>query len=67
MDSAAQEFLPQIIGILDRLQAASASHNQPMLASLIDLARSEAEDALRTLHVEASLRASLRGGRLTAA
>ena len=47
MDDKRNEFLTTMIGILNRLHTASLKHEQPLLASMLLIARSEAEDALR--------------------
>ena len=54
------DFLPAVIGILDRLQATTVEHGRPMLAFLLDLAKAEAEDELRTAHIEDDLRSTLK-------
>jgi len=54
------EFLPAIIGILRKLQATSIERGQANLAVLLDLARTEAEDALRTADQKAHLEAGYR-------
>ncbi len=47
MDDKRNEFLTTMIGILNRLHTASLKHEEPLLASMLLIARSEAEDALR--------------------
>ena len=41
-------FLPEIAQILERLQSLCEWRGQPFLASLLDIARGEAEDAMKT-------------------
>lgn len=60
MDKNDEDFLPAVIGILGRLQVTSAQHGSPMLAFLLDLAKAEAEDELRTAHLEEDLRSALK-------
>ena len=60
MDKSDDNFLPAVIGILGRLQATTAQHGSPMLAFLLDLARAEAEDELRTASLEEDLRSALK-------
>lgn len=64
MDRRETDFLPTMIGILERLQATSLERGQANLAVLLDLARSEAEDALRIAgqraHMEAASRLTRR-------
>ena len=48
MDRREIDFLPTMIGILEKLHATSLERGQVNLAILLDLARNEAEDALRT-------------------
>ncbi len=47
MDDKRNEFLTTMIGILNRLHTASLKHEEPLLASMLLIARGEAEDALR--------------------
>ena len=54
------DFLPTMIGILEKLHATSLDRGQPNLAMLIELARTEAEDALRTAGQKANLEATFR-------
>jgi hypothetical protein len=54
------DFLPTMIGILQKLHATSLERGQPNLAVLLDLARTEAEDALRTAGQKAELEAAFR-------
>lgn len=61
MTRPTEDFLPHVIDILERLAAASSDHGQPMLASMLDLARSEAQDALNTTDLEAAFRTALGG------
>ena len=60
MDKSDDDFLPAVIGILDRLQVTTAQHGRPMLAFLLDLAKAEAEDELRTDSLEQELRSALK-------
>ena len=60
MDKSDDDFLPAVIGILDRLQVTTAQHGRPMLAFLLDLAKAEAEDELRTDSLELELRSALK-------
>jgi len=41
------EFLDKMVGILERLRVTSRDRGQPLLASILEIARVEAEDALR--------------------
>lgn len=47
MDMQPAQFLTTIITIIDKLHASSLDNNQPMLASVLAIAKVEAEDALR--------------------
>jgi hypothetical protein len=47
MDEKRSEFLATMIGILDRLQRTSINHGEPLLAGMLAIAQTEAEDALR--------------------
>lgn len=47
MDEKRHEFLTTMIGILNRLHDTSIKHEEPLLASMLLIARGEAEDALR--------------------
>ena len=60
MEMAQRDFLPAVIGILDRLHRTTAEQGQATLSLLLDLARTEAEDALRQAEIEADMRATLR-------
>jgi hypothetical protein len=42
------DFLPALIGILDRLHGKNAERGETMLTFLIGLAKTEAEDELKT-------------------
>ena len=57
MNDADREFLEKAIRVLDRLAELSLKHQQPLLASLVDIAKAEAADAIRT-HLETSQRLS---------
>jgi hypothetical protein len=46
MDAKRQEFLTTMVAILGRLSETSASKGEPLLASMLSIARKEAEDAL---------------------
>ena len=61
MDIPQSEFLPTVIGILGELHQSTAERGQATLSLLIDLAKTEAEDALRQAGVDAEMRATLRG------
>lgn len=54
------DFLPTMIGILQKLHTTSLERGQPNLAVLLDLARSEAEDALRTADQKAQVEAAFK-------
>ena len=54
------EFLPAVIGILDRLGQSTAERGQATLSLLIDLAKTEAEDALQQSALDADMRATIR-------
>jgi hypothetical protein len=47
MDKKRHEFLTTMVTILGRLSETSTSKGEPLLASMLALARKEAEDALR--------------------
>ena len=47
MDEGRTQFLSTMIAILGRLHATSLSKGEPLLASMLAIARKEAEDALR--------------------
>ena len=47
-------FLPEIAQILERLQSLCEWRGQSFLASLLDIARGEAEDAMKNVRVLAS-------------
>lgn len=55
-------FLPTVIGILEQLHAKSSARGAAMLTFLLDLARTEAEDELKTAIAEANLRSAYRVG-----
>lgn len=59
MEQPQTDFLQGIVGILDRLHATTQTRGQATLSMLIDLARTEAEDALRQAGLEADMRARL--------
>ena len=48
MDGPDGEFLGRVANILARLESEAAKRNYPLLASLVGIARAEAEDDLRT-------------------
>ncbi len=60
MDVPRTDFLPTVIGILEQLRASSAENGAANLAFLLDLAKTEAEDELRTAKAQADLRATLK-------
>jgi hypothetical protein len=60
MVQAPVEFLPSVIAVLQRLHDESAERNESMLAFLLDLARTEAEDRLRQAGLDEDLRSTLR-------
>ncbi len=47
MDKKRHEFLTTMVTILGRLSETSTSKGEPLLASMLALAKKEAEDALR--------------------
>jgi hypothetical protein len=47
MKTDVPEFLDSMLGILERLKVASADRGQPLLASILEIAKVEAEDSLR--------------------
>jgi hypothetical protein len=47
MDDKRSEFLTKIVGILQRLREMSVSHDAPLLAGMLAIAQTEAEDSLR--------------------
>jgi len=60
METSPTEFLPKLIGILENLSAASAEIGAANLAFLLDLAKTEAEDELRTGQAQAEIRTTLK-------
>jgi hypothetical protein len=48
MDPSTRDFLAGVADILRRLERESVRHDRPLMASLLGLARDEAEDDLRT-------------------
>lgn len=54
------EFLSALIGILDRLHGKSAERGDSMLTFLLGLAKTEAEDELKSAVAQANRRATLR-------
>ena len=48
MDHSIRDFLCRVVDILGRLEEQSAGLNRPLLASLLAIAKDEAEDDLRT-------------------
>lgn len=60
MDMSRTDFLPSVIGILERLSATSAENGASNLAFLLDLARNEAEDELRTGQAQDRIRTTLK-------
>ena len=54
------EFLPALIGILDRLHCRSAERGESTLTFLLALAKTEAEDELKSRADQAHRRATLR-------
>jgi hypothetical protein len=59
MEQPQADFLQGVVGILDRLHATTQTRGQATLSMLIDLAKTEAEDALRQAGIEADMRARL--------
>jgi hypothetical protein len=57
--AADQRFLKRTIEKLERLRAASDSRGHPFLSSLLDIARREASDELKTQRKVAKLKSSL--------
>ena len=57
MSNADREFLEKAIRVLDRLAELSLKHHQPLLASLVEIAKAEAVDAMR-ISVETAQRLS---------
>jgi len=47
MDEKRSEFLTTMIAILGRLRDTAVKHEEQLLASMLDVARGEAEDTLR--------------------
>lgn len=58
MTETDESFLLRVIDALDGLQAGCLEHRRPMLASLLSIARSEAEDELRSGKADAALKAA---------
>jgi hypothetical protein len=48
MDRSTRDFLCRVVDILGRLEKQSAGLDRPLLASLLAIAKDEAEDDLRT-------------------
>ncbi len=57
MEAQRTNFLTSMIGILDRLQETCVSRGEPLLASVLAIAKGEAEDARRHAEELASLHA----------
>ena len=57
MEAQRSDFLTSMIGILDRLQETCVSRGEPLLASVLAIAKGEAEDARRHAEELASLHA----------
>jgi hypothetical protein len=47
VSDADREFLEKAIRVLERLAELSLKHHQPLLASLVDIAKAEAADSIR--------------------
>jgi hypothetical protein len=62
MDTEDRDFLPMMIGILERLEQTAHARGEPLLASLLGIARGEAEDALRHAADFAALTAEREAG-----
>ena len=60
MAGPADEVLPALIGILDRLHCKSAERGESTLTFLLGLAKTEAEDELKSQADQAHRRAILR-------
>jgi hypothetical protein len=60
MPRSDDDFLPALIGILERLHAKSAERGDSMLAFLLGLAKTEAEDELKCQAAQADRRTALR-------
>ncbi len=58
-----EDFLRVVLQSLEKLRQASEDRGHGMLASMIELARTEAEDDLRTRTLEAARFAEFRAGR----
>ena len=58
-------FLKRSIEILEALKQKTLAQGHPMLASLLDMAKSEAEDELRTAEKSDELRAAFFEGSVT--
>ena len=57
---ASDDFLPSLIGILDRLHTKSAERGDSMLTFLLGLAKTEAEDELKSEAAQAERMSALR-------
>jgi hypothetical protein len=55
MDAGRSEFLTSMIDILERLQQTCVKRGEPLLGSVLTIAKGEAEDALRHAEELASL------------
>lgn len=58
--AASDDFLPTLIGILDRLHTKSAERGDSMLTFLLGLAKTEAEDELKSEAAQADRLSALR-------
>jgi hypothetical protein len=63
MTQSEEDFLRVVLLSLEKLRQASEDRGHGMLASMIELARSEAEDDLRTRALKAARFAEFRAGR----
>ena len=60
MLASEDDFLPTVIGVLDRLHDKTAERGNSMLSFLLGLARTEAEDEMRSAIAHTDRRAVLR-------
>lgn len=60
MKETEEDFLPDAIGLLKQLHETSGARGLATLTLLLDLAKTEAEDALKSTLSDAALRETLR-------
>ena len=65
MSETDEAFLRRVLDTLDELHVGCLEQGRPMLASLIAIARSEAEDEMRSGKADAALQASFAANSLS--